>query len=348
MSGYRAPHALLALALALAAIVGACVDRTQARFPHQLHLAGLACGGAGQPACLDCNSCHSVSKHDRASKLPAGEQCARCHRDDAHEVLPVLAAVPDRGAGDIGFDHDRHLAMPSIQGQCMPCHAGVVKQGQSTLPAMAQCFSCHEHETQWKAGVCAPCHARADLERTLPKTFLRHDASFARRHGPAAEAQKQLCQSCHTESQCAACHDVTQDLAVERRQPERIERSFVHRADFMVRHAIEAESQPARCARCHTPDTCDSCHVARGVSANRRGSRNPHPPGWVGTNAASKSFHGQAARRDILACASCHDQGPATNCIRCHKVGGFGGNPHPGGWRSTQSKSSEMCRYCHG
>jgi hypothetical protein len=87
--------------------------------------------------------------------------------------------------------------------------------------------------------------------------------------------------------------------------------------------------------------------VARGVSANRVGARNPHPPGWVGSNPNARSFHGREARRDILLCASCHDQGPATNCIRCHKVGGFGGNPHPGGWRSTQSESSTMCRYCH-
>jgi hypothetical protein len=140
---------------------------------------------------------------------------------------------------------------------------------------------------------------------------------------------------------------VTQDLTIERRRPERIDRNFVHRGDFITRHAIEAESQPARCLSCHTPETCDSCHVARGVSANRILGRNPHPPGWVGTAPGDHSRHGREARRDILSCASCHEQGASTNCIRCHKVGAFGGNPHPGGWRSTQSESSKMCRYCH-
>ena len=126
-----------------------------------------------------------------------------------------------------------------------------------------------------------------------------------------------------------------------------LEERLVYRGDFMVRHAIEAQSQSARCVRCHTVNTCDTCHVARGVSGNRSGSRNPHPAGWVGGNPNSKSAHGHEARRDIVLCASCHEQGPATNCIQCHKVGAYGGNPHPGGWKSNQGEGSRMCRYCH-
>lgn len=341
------PGAALIVAVVVASI-GACVERADPRFPHGVHLSGVACGEEGQPACLDCNSCHAVSRQDRAHKLPESALCAGCHRGDAHEVRAVLAATPARASGTIHFDHDQHLGMQAIQGQCVVCHAGVVQSGGSAMPPMSQCFSCHEHEQQWNAGQCAPCHDRPDLERTLPKTFLRHDEGFVRHHGPLAQQEERLCRSCHSESQCADCHDLSQDMPVERRRPERLDRSFVHRADFMVRHAIEAESQPARCVRCHTVETCDSCHVARGVSGNRAAGRNPHPPGWVGTNASSKSFHGREARRDVLACASCHDQGPATNCIRCHKVGGFGGNPHPSGWRSSRGESAEMCRYCHG
>ena len=56
---------------------------------------------------------------------------------------------------------------------------------------------------------------------------------------------------------------------------------------------------------------------------------------------------GRSHGRDIVACAGCHEAGPATNCIRCHKVGGYGGNPHPRGWKSARGVDSEMCRYCH-
>jgi hypothetical protein len=339
-------HAWLILAMTMAALVAACADRAAPRFPHRVHLAGLPCGTEGTPACLSCASCHAVSQRDRAHKLPSDEICTSCHRDDAHEVLAILKTRPARVSGAIRFDHDQHLAMKPIQGQCVPCHAGVVLKG-TTLPPMSQCLTCHEHDTQWQNGQCAPCHVQAELERTLPQTFLRHDQGFSRRHGLLAQQEKKLCQACHSQSQCDDCHDVTQDLTVERRRPERIERNFVHRGDFLTRHAIEAQSQPSRCLTCHTVETCDSCHVARGVSGNQLGGRNPHPPGWVGTNPNTRSFHGREARRDIVACAGCHEQGPATNCIRCHKVGGFGGNPHPGGWKSSQSQSSRMCRYCH-
>ena len=341
------PVALLVLATAFAGLLAACTDRAAPRFPHRVHLAELDCGKPGKPECLSCNSCHAVSERDRAHKLPESELCAQCHRDEGHSVRAVLDAQPARVSGEIHFNHDQHLTMKSLAGQCVPCHAGVVEPGRSTLPPMNQCFSCHEHEQQWKRGECVPCHVQADMERTLPQTFLRHDQNFSRVHGQLARQQQQLCQACHSQAQCDDCHDLSQTLSIEKRQPERIDRRFVHRGDFIVRHAIEAESQPARCQRCHTAETCDACHVARGVSANRLGSANPHPPGWVGTNPNTRSFHGREARRDILACASCHDQGPATNCIRCHQVGGFGGNPHPRGWRSSQSESSQMCRYCH-
>ncbi|HEY3494988.1 MAG TPA: hypothetical protein VGK73_09895, partial [Polyangiaceae bacterium] len=241
-------------------------------------------------------------------------------------------------------------ALPEIHGQCVPCHAGVVDPKRPALPPMSQCFGCHEHSEQWERGECAPCHERQDLVRTLPVTFLRHDAAFMRQHGSVA-AQKQqalLCQSCHTQAQCLACHDLSQDMSIETRRPEAIESRQFHRGDFMVRHSIEARSEPQRCLSCHAAQTCDSCHSARGVSANVANARNPHPPEWVGSNTASSNFHGPAARRDILSCAGCHEAGPATNCIRCHTVGAYGGNPHPAGWKSSRGMEAEMCRYCHG
>lgn len=340
--------ALCCFALA-AAVLAACREpRLPARFPHRVHLTGIACGAPGQPACLSCNSCHAPSQPDREHMLPQQGLCQSCHVQDAERVLPTLAAAPHRPYGKISIDHDKHLALPEIRGQCVPCHSGVVQPGRETLPPMSQCFTCHEHQAEWDRGECKTCHAPRDLARTLPVTFLRHDAAFARHHGEAANLQGQLCQACHTESQCQSCHDTSQAMTVEARRPEKLESAQVHRGDFLVRHALEAASQPARCLTCHEPQTCDSCHAARGVSGGLAGARNPHPPEWIGSNTASSNFHGAAARRDIASCAACHDQGPATNCIRCHKVGAFGGSPHPPGFRSSQSLSSEMCRYCHG
>lgn len=340
------PTLWAAFAVVLAAILGACATSEPPRFPHEKHLARGDCGGPGQKECLRCNGCHSPSQVDRPHKLPEAAVCDRCHEDDRAKVHQVLALVPERPAGDIHFDHARHLKMNEIGGQCVPCHAGVV-EGGSRLPPMSECFSCHQHEEQWQAGKCAPCHERKDLEKSLPRTFLQHAGDFARHHGDLAVKDAQLCKSCHEQTDCDDCHDVTQNMSVERRRPEAVDRSFVHRGDFLTRHAIEAQSEPSRCLRCHEPSTCDACHVERGVSGNRLNARNPHPAGWVGNDPAGRSLHGREARRDILLCAGCHEEGPATNCIRCHRVGGYGGNPHPGGWRSARSTSEEMCRYCH-
>ncbi len=347
----RAPQRLslvLLNCMLLAGIVAACQNSDNPRFPHITHLTRLECGTPGTHQCLTCASCHSPAQKGRAHKLPDVSLCEECHRDDAHEMQEVLDTVPPRPYGEISFDHDKHLKMGPIAGQCVPCHGGVVRKDRATIPPMRQCFSCHEHEAEWQRGKCSPCHERADLEHTLPRTFLRHDEGFMRHHGSVATTQGKLCQTCHAESECQACHDMTGGVAVEVRRPEQIEASFVHRGDFMTRHAIEARSQPAKCQSCHEPEDCDSCHVARGVSGSRLDARNPHPLGWVGSNTQSSDFHGRAARRDLVSCAGCHEQGPLTNCIRCHKVGAYGGNPHPGGWKSAREPSSQMCRYCHG
>ncbi|HEY6558719.1 MAG TPA: cytochrome c3 family protein [Polyangiaceae bacterium] len=340
--------ALLGIVLLVAALVAACETPEPPRFPHQSHLTKSDCGGASQAECLSCTTCHAPSERDRAHMLPDERLCAKCHRDDAHEIRHVVRPPPERPYGTIAFNHLKHLKMSGIRGQCVSCHAGVVDASEPRVPPMAQCFSCHEHEQQWKRGQCTPCHEPREVRKILPETFLRHDRGFSRRHGVLAMQEKALCQSCHTQAQCDDCHDVTQDLTIERRRPERIERQFVHRADFVTRHAMEAQAQPRRCASCHTPESCEACHAARGVSANRFDARNPHPPGWIGADARARSFHGIEARRDILVCATCHDQGPATNCIRCHKVGAYGGNPHPRGFKTTRTPSEQMCGYCHG
>jgi hypothetical protein len=248
---------------------------------------------------------------------------------------------------EIVFDHPKHLEMAEFRGQCVKCHAGVVDDGASgsVFPAMQSCMEgCHQGGLQAQA--CTNCHPRPDLRTLVPETFLRHDVGFLRDHGLAAAQSQQVCSQCHAESSCARCHDQSQPMGLATVFPEAIERPLIHRADFLVRHALEARSE-RDCARCHQPSFCDSCHLENGVSGNRNGALNPHPIGWVGPDSGAATFHGRAARRDIISCAGCHDAGPATNCIRCHAVGGHGGNPHPSGWQSLRSPDAPMCRYCH-
>jgi hypothetical protein len=349
------PSLLVLLFVACAcALLAACVERVPKRFPHELHLTRIACGGPQQPDCLSCASCHQLPQSG-VPTIPDVGTCSakRCHEASESSQLAEIQPIQDERAAlakSIRFNHQKHLEKKQIKGQCVPCHGGAIKMSadNARFPPMSKCFECHEHRAMWDRGQCFPCHARPDIEHLLPRTFLRHDAAFAKKHGQQSRENGKICAQCHTESQCNDCHDTSQrfNTAVERRRPDAIERTFVHRGDFVSRHSIEAKSQPARCARCHEPRSCDACHVERGVSGNRIGGVNPHPTGWVGPDTESRDFHGHSARRDILTCAGCHDQGPATNCIRCHKVGGYGGNPHPHTtWPG--SKGAPMCRYCH-
>ncbi len=332
----------------LAGLVG-CDEVPAPRFPHRAHLTASDCGGTGQPECPTCLSCHAGIRQPKGRATLSPGDCTTCHQSSAPEVSAVVDRLSQGGPSSQGieFDHPSHLQLPEIHGQCVKCHVGVAEDGTAgnMFPKMSACLQCHDDD--FDRGQCTPCHRQPQLRALVPKTFLRHDGDFLRDHGRAATRQAQVCSQCHTQDTCLACHDQSQSLTVETRNPDAIDRRFIHRGDFITRHPIEARSAPATCLSCHTTSSCDSCHVERGVSAARIGSANPHPVGWIGPNTASSDFHGRAARRDIVTCAACHDHGPATNCIRCHKVGGYGGTPHPEQWRSGRSSSAAMCRYCH-
>ncbi|MCC6333715.1 MAG: hypothetical protein IT380_06980 [Myxococcales bacterium] len=344
----------LAAGLALLATSGACTRRLLTRFPHQLHLAEIECGKPGKPDCLTCNSCHGGEPEVSSWVKPPQSMCAKCHDQAGDEKKYAIATRPPEAARpaayDIIFGHDKHLAMPEIKGQCVKCHAGAVQAvgGKPLFPAMTTCTGCHEHEEQFAKNDCAPCHKPNHLRGLKPVSFLAHDTAWMKRHGGLARDELAMCSSCHAQAQCDSCHDATQTLRAELRNPDAITRQYVHRFDFLSRHAIEAQSQPAQCVSCHQKQDCDACHVQRGVSGGAVDGLNPHPINWAGTTGQGTNLHGPAARRDISSCAACHDQGAASNCVRCHKLGGHGGNPHPPGWRSSLGTDSTSCAACHG
>jgi hypothetical protein len=337
----------LLFAVTLSAIAAACQTAPVQRFPHQRHLEGIECGGPGRPDCLSCATCHAGVRDSERSAMPERSLCARCH-EQRTVAMPV--AVTEGRASDTGivFSHRQHLDQPRIRGQCMHCHAGVVRPTGITgtdTPSMAVCLVCHQKE--FDEGRCSPCHVQRALLRLVPETFMQHSPSWIRGHGLAASQSRKVCMQCHSETHCADCHDQNQRFRVDLRKPDDIESGYLHRADFITRHTIEARSQPASCLRCHATASCDACHVQRGVSAGGTFAQSPHPQGWIGPDTQNRNFHGRAARRDIMSCAGCHDQGLATNCIRCHRVGGSGGNPHPDNWKSARSPDASMCRFCH-
>jgi hypothetical protein len=346
---HRLTFVVLLLFSVLAGVFSAC-QSAPPRFPHMAHLSAK-CGGPGEHDCLTCSSCHGRMQQADINSPPWARNCNSCHSNGIELMSRSLkfARIASQRVDRILFPHDRHLIQKKIHGQCIVCHGGVVDPKATSVrsPPMSVCLDCHQQD--FERGFCTPCHIREELSRLVPQTFLRHDAVWLDRHGIAAARQSPICGACHSATWCSDCHDQRRGLPIEQRRPDSIEREFKHLGDFLVRHPIEARSRPATCLRCHTPDSCDSCHISRGVSALRVGAVNPHPVGWMSRDTGSPDFHGRAARRAIVTCMGCHDHGPATNCIPCHRVGGTGGNPHPSGWerRTSRSTTDAMCRYCH-
>jgi len=286
------------------------------------------------PAEAKCLECHKEKK--------AQGDCGFCHRDPGHP-----ATYPPREA-TLRLSHADHIER--VKEDCARCHLKLseLTRAESTVPPMSTCTGCHEHQAELDASKCNGCHV--DLRRfpLAPLTMFSHQGNFVRQHGPAARASAEGCAQCHDQTFCADCHARTVALPIEAKFPERVTADFIHRADYVSRHAVEARADSAMCSRCHGQSFCDSCHTAENLTPTGGNPRNPHPPGF---SFPGPNSHGPLARRDIAACASCHDQGAKSNCVDCHRVGGIGGNPHPMGWTGKHPKDeidrNPMCLTCH-
>ena len=349
---------LMAAALAMTAcacsvIKGDTGDKGQLIFPHAKHTEEADCG--------DCHDGIEKNTGSPAGKLiPAGhEKCGECHEvaDKAeckkchHGAREGIAFTRiDRA---LNFSHEAH-AGKRVKA-CATCHPKDQKGG-AVIPGHKTCNTADCHAKQHDKLQCQQCHQDLSRFGKRPIDRLSHGPGFARNHGVQAKQNVKACVQCHDQTYCADCHAPTSLAKASVRFPEHVGARFIHRGDYLTRHAVEARSDPASCRKCHGQRSCRSCHALNGMAVAPHkelpGSRtrNPHPAGWMAPGGGD--FHGVQARKDINRCASCHDRGGASNCVSCHKVGGMGGSPHPPGWswrnKSGQCKDNPMCRTCHG
>ncbi len=320
--------------------------RDHIRVPHERHA----------KAEVDCGACHETI-FDATSldtqNLPKEKKCLECHKDE-------------KKSGNCGFCHtnpdkpetfpkyERHLVMnhqahmERVKEDCTVCHVSLPApyRTDEMAPPMDRCLACHEHEQHYDNGKCSQCHVDLQAFPLKPVSLYSHRGDFLKKHQNEARSGTQACGTCHEQSFCADCHGKTVDQKPERLWSERIDRAFIHRADFLGRHPIEARADQSLCLRCHGTSFCSDCHRSQGLTSGAERPLNPHPAGF-----AIGKTHGQAARRDITSCAACHDQGAASTCVSCHKVGGVGGNPHEPAWLLKHAHSeipgNLMCQVCH-
>jgi hypothetical protein len=320
-------------------------------FPHSKHDA------------LDCTECHPnmpTSSKLGQVPLPTAAKCEDCHDSKAADIPgQAIRGLRPREATtyQITFDHAAHLArLKDAKAPCATCHQPekLPEPGPSRdwTPEMKNCTACHHHAQEVSEARCQPCHVslrRYSLKPIESLAGFSHKGNFVQEHRDIAKNSAATCAQCHDQTYCANCHATsTSPMRPEIRFPERVESNFIHRSDYVSRHMIEASAEPATCRKCHGSFFCESCHQEQNVARSSPSSnpRSPHPAGWT-----SRDQHGFAARQNIVSCAGCHDQGPASICVTCHRVGGIGGSPHPAGFASqhklTEIRSNAMCRICH-
>lgn len=277
--------------------------------------------GATQEGTAACEVCH------------ARESCERCHLN-AGELPAIMALSPDARVAMLVADRPGEWPEP-------PSHDRtdwVWAHGDVAEREIGECASCHTQPS------CETCHGTglallSDLPEPGPEgrrgviladVEAVHPFDFATQHGTAAAVGRPNCASCHTEEQCAACHDGPA-------------RPGFHPVDFVLRHGADAFGSETECASCHSTEAfCRDCHMASGFAAGGRtgGAFHDAVPDWL-------LAHGQAARQELEACTACHDQ---STCLRCHSAkSGLRINPHGPGFDPDRvaARSQQACGICH-
>ncbi len=345
------------LAVAAAALAAGCTSKNAKHaeaesppfvFPHQPHVEND----------VACSMCHAgIEKATRLDPQrrhvkadPKSEACAQCHDKPPALSVPARTEQPF----DVNFDHAAHL--PRVNGDCRKCHVELPQAGTKhrLVPPMATCTSCHNHQKDFAQARCMPCHKDLKEYELKPVSAFAHEGDWLRNHGSLARPSAETCAQCHDQTYCADCHSATTAPARPSiRWPELVDREFIHRGDYVSRHMIDVAANPASCRRCHGSAFCQACHEQRNFLPKGLTTDNdPHPrPAW--TTKGSGSFHGDAARSNIVACSGCHDQGSNAICTTCHRYNGpppASARTHSADFKSKfklSDANKPPCIWCH-
>jgi hypothetical protein len=307
-------------------------------FSHKMHL-------DRGTACLDCHQ-DTLTDHGRARVLPQMASCGKCHDikdhcEKCHVDPKTKRPWTPVNRRDI-FLHSEH--QPSLA-NCQTCHVADLDKKPYVAGGHRACGACHEENI--KGLQCAKCHySMADAGLSVWNQF-RHTDNFLREHPDYARRGARTCAQCHREAYCLDCHSKKAGLKVELKFPEAVTRNFIHRGDYLTLHALEAKTDSAGCVQCHSLKECAACHRKDGVISSNSKYFFGHPAGFM--TKGSANFHGDAARRDIVGCATCHHGRGPGYCVDCHNPS-TGVQTHPNGWQSRvrgMNIHDKMCWTCH-
>jgi hypothetical protein len=262
------------------------------------------------------------------------------------------------------------LALPVFFG-----HLAVAQKTAGNEPQKVEkkdpAMESHKDYADLKIADCNACHKS---EGVAPN----HDADWVRSHRLLANQGEKNCADCHEQHFCLDCHQgggIDANLSTRNYQADYTPKS--HRSDWLEIHPMKALDNPQHCYRCHDKDYCSQCHSQfrpqnlqflshrrqfRDIQLSAIGPNHAnfnttqcqtcHPGGLLPTHQWSAD-HAREARRNLLACRSCHSDG--NTCVTCHSAvpnAGLRVNPHPRNWNAVKNNyrnasNKGTCTRCH-
>lgn len=342
------------------------------KFSHKYHQMEI------ETSCTDCHAKASESTLASDNLLTTKEECAECHdvEDEENctlchyenEVTRVAFENPQR---ELVFSHKFHIEDAELA--CETCHGNLNEvdfANAKSMPDMEDCSTCHNN--QQATLECVTCHTN-----TLNLRPVDHAADFLMSHKNIARIDQEDCAVCHTQNDCAECHEGA--LLIGTKSGSQIDiltplfpsmgngtrgllLARVHEPNFRTTHPIQAAGRTQECSVCHeSRNFCQTCHEAEGVDVAGKPIWHGGPDwgalaGVVGTGGGR---HAELAKRDIENCAACHStEGDDPTCLLCHSDfdGIRGTNPktHESGFAnrfgedsSFHSDEAALCYSCH-
>ena len=344
------------------------------KFNHKLHIVDAG---------VKCEDCHtgavkSISSKDNLN--PKKEVCATCHdvKDEKECKLCHYDGVFTKlkvSKPEIIFSHKSHIE--NEKQKCTDCHQGLdkvkfSKESAAGFPSMESCYSCHN--TQKASNNCESCHN--NLTNLTPKNH--QSSNFLNEHKEAFNLadSKNNCMMCHSDNFCQACHSpvgfkgnnskdnffapyYTKESGVRTDRASLQKLTTAHTLNYKFTHGLDANQKSFECKTCHQEQTfCVSCHQKGGETITGIMPVSHQIPNFTtfGVNTGG-GLHSELARKDLEACASCHNvEGKDPACVKCHfdNDGIKGTNPKThdlgfmrderGIWHDSQGA---VCYSCH-
>ena len=374
MSLPRIPFAF-GLVILLGAFGGAALHRDRDVFDHEKH----------HKVFPECVTCHQGIVQEGEPVYPSAESCASCH--DGTVEKKVDWSAPPAHPSNLRYTHAKHVRdsgkkLPADSAVvCSDCHTPTGAPWltvRRTIPT--QCLTCHGVKVAHFSApdtACGKCHFPLVEAKELPearvakfeKPASHDDAGFpsSKGHGEQAKQGNQSCMVCHARDFCTQCHvNAPEVKAIQALAPD--PRSLAIKAElkapashedsrFISQHGGKAKKDPARCAFCHTQQSCIACHRTRptivlalpdsgpGRAIGARIERKKpgyHTVGWA-------DQHGPRASSSPGTCNACHAR---VECLDCHRPNpGGSGNYHPAGFLTRHPSAAYNrqtdCATCH-